>query len=92
MLTYPGTIALPESTLDFLLLQANRDHRRTWRKLPAREQALLVLAHLRNGDTYERLAAGFGVGVATAFRYIREAVGLLAALGRSLTGALWAVR
>ncbi|MFD6997889.1 transposase family protein [Streptomyces mirabilis] len=27
---------------------------------------MLVLAHLRNGDTYTRLAAGFQVGVATA--------------------------
>jgi len=32
-----------------------------------------VLAYLRNGDTYTRLAAGFSVGVATVFRCIREA-------------------
>lgn len=63
----------------------------TWRKLPARDQALLVLAHPRNGDTYQRLAAGFGVGVATVYRYVREAVALLAAAGRSLTAALWAL-
>jgi hypothetical protein len=37
-----------------------------------------VLAHLRNGDTYTRLAAGFGIGVATVYRYIREAIDLLA--------------
>jgi hypothetical protein len=48
-----------------------------------------VLAHLRNGDTYARLAAGFGVGVATVFRYVREAVDLLAARAPTLTGALW---
>jgi hypothetical protein len=34
------------------------------------------LAHLRNGDTYARLAAGFGIGTATVFRYIREALAL----------------
>jgi hypothetical protein len=38
-----------------------------------------VLAHLRNGDTYTRLAAGFGIGMATAYSYIREALELLAA-------------
>lgn len=91
MLTYPGTITLPESTLDFLagLLQANRERLGTWRKLPARDQALLVLAHLRNGDTYERLAASFKIGVATAHRYVHEAVTLLARRGRSLIAALW---
>jgi hypothetical protein len=29
-----------------------------WRKLAPGRQALLVLAHLRNGDTYTRLAGG----------------------------------
>jgi hypothetical protein len=32
-------------------------------------QALLALAHLRCGDTYARLAAGFGVGVGVATVY-----------------------
>lgn len=93
MLTYPGTITLPERTLTFLadLLQAHRARLRTWRKLPAHDQALLVLAHLRNGDTYTQLAAGFGIGLATVYRYVREAVALLAGLGRSLTAALWAL-
>ncbi len=62
-----------------------------WRKLPARDQALLVLAHLRNGDTYARLAAGFSIGVASIYRYIREAVDLLAAYAPSLTAAWWAL-
>ncbi len=93
MLTYPGTITLSERTLAFLadLLQAHRARLRTWRKLAAHDQALLVLAHLRNGDTYARLAAGFGLEVATVYRYVREAVALLAGLRRSLTAALWAL-
>lgn len=37
-------------------------------------QALLALAHLRNGHPYARLAAGFGIGTTTAYRYITEAV------------------
>lgn len=45
-----------------------------------RRQALPALAHLRCGDTYAQLAARFGIGTATAFRYIREAVDVLAAL------------
>lgn len=43
---------------------------------------------LRCGDTYARLAAGFGVGVATVYRYIREAADPLAALGPDLATAM----
>lgn len=82
MLTYPATISLSSSTLTYLS-RLLADHRKAirspWRRLPPSRQALLVLAHLRNGDTYQRLAAGFGIGVATVYRYIREAVDLLAA-------------
>lgn len=91
-MTYPGTIALSAAHLTHLagLLRRHQKLRRTrWRKLDPQRQALLVLAHLRNGDTYARLAAGFGVGVATVFRYVREAVDLLAASAPSLTAALW---
>src|SRR5215217_3198741 len=52
-----------------------------WRKLTCTRQALLVLAHLRCGDTYARLAARFGVGVATVYRYVTELVDLFAARG-----------
>nr|WP_162931000.1 transposase family protein [Streptomyces sporangiiformans] len=51
------------------------EHRRglgtRWRRLSAGRQALLVLAHLRNGHPYAQLAAEFGVGTATAYRYIK---------------------
>lgn len=59
-----------------------------WRRLTAGRQALLALAHLRCGDTYARLAAGFGVGIATVYRYIREAVEVLAALAPTLADAM----
>ncbi|MBO0885040.1 MAG: transposase family protein [Mycobacterium sp.] len=49
-----------------------------WRRSDPAGQALLVLAHLRTGDTYTRLAAGFGIGIATVYRYFREALDLLA--------------
>jgi len=38
-----------------------------WRKLNPGEQALLVLA-LHKGETFAELAAGFAVGVTTAWR------------------------
>jgi DDE superfamily endonuclease/Helix-turn-helix of DDE superfamily endonuclease len=91
-MTYPGTVRLSRAHLAHLasLLTV---HRKAigcrWRRLSPGRQALLVLAHLRNGDTYARLAAGFGIGVATVFRYISEAVDLLAAHAPTLTAALW---
>jgi Helix-turn-helix of DDE superfamily endonuclease len=50
-----------------------------WPKCNPGLQALLVLAHLRVGETFAALAAGFGIGMATAWRYVREAVARLAA-------------
>ncbi|WP_030557402.1 transposase family protein, partial [Streptomyces exfoliatus] len=58
------------------------------RGLTCGRQALLVLAHLRRGDTCARLAAGFRIGIATACRCIREAVDLLAALAPTLEQAM----
>jgi hypothetical protein len=90
--TYPGTLSLSRAHLTRLadLLRAHRAAIGSrWRKLSAGRQALLVLVHLRNGDTYARLAEGFEVGLATVWRYVREAVDLLAALAPSLTAALW---
>lgn len=59
-----------------------------WRRLTAGQQALLAVAHLRKGETYADLAAGFGIGTTTVFRYIREALGVLAALCPSLPQAM----
>ncbi|GAA0467060.1 hypothetical protein GCM10009544_31630 [Streptomyces stramineus] len=55
-----------------------------WRRITAGRQALLVLDHLRCGDTDAQLAAGFGIGTATVYRCIREAIEVLAALAPSL--------
>lgn len=60
-------------------LHARRRERGTcWQRLSADRQALHVLAHLRCGHTYAQLAAGFGVGTSTVYRYVVEAVDLLA--------------
>ena len=69
-----------------------RRHRRQTgsprRKLAPGRQALLVLADLRKGETFAELAAGFGVGTATAWRYVTEIVALLAARSPKLHQAL----
>jgi hypothetical protein len=92
VLSYRSTIPLSTATLQHAATVLRRHRARIgcrWRRLSCSRQALLVLAHLRNGDTYTRLAAGFRIGVATAWRYVREAVDLLAAHAPSLTAALW---
>jgi hypothetical protein len=36
------------------------------------DKPLLVLAHLRKGETYADLAHGFAIGTTTVYRYLRE--------------------
>ncbi|MFG3245034.1 IS5 family transposase [Streptomyces sp. NPDC048187] len=91
MLVYPSGVDVSSSTLRFLTarLRTSRRERGTrWRRLTCGRQALLTLAHLRCGHTYAQLATGFGVSVATAYRYIAEAVQALAALAPTLEQAL----
>jgi hypothetical protein len=95
LLSYPATIPLSTRSLNHLadLIRTHRHQRRSrWRRLDPGRQALLALAHLRNGDTLTRLAAGFDVGVATAWRYIREAITLLAATADDLQTAMSRIR
>jgi len=47
-----------------------------------------VLAYLRKGETFNDLAAGFGVGRTTAWRYVSETVELLAAKAPKLRKAV----
>lgn len=93
MLSYPAAVDLSSRTLRYAAGLLRR-HRQVigsrWRKLGCGRQALLVLAHLRCGDTYTRLAAGFGVGVgvATVYRYVTELVDLLARHAPDLAAAV----
>ncbi|MFD7132916.1 transposase family protein [Streptomyces sp. NPDC059894] len=88
MLVYPSGLDLSSSHLRFLAARL-RERRRAigsrWCRPSAGRQALLVLAHLRHGHPYTQLAAGFGIGTTTAYRY--EAVEVLAALAPSLAEA-----
>ena len=54
----------------------------------AGRQALLVVAYLREGETYAVLACGFGIGTCTVYRYLREALTLLAAMAPTLAQAI----
>lgn len=90
MLVYPSGLDLSSSILRFLSdpLNARRRERGTrWRRLPSDRQALLVLAHLRRRHTYPQLAAGFGVEVATVYRYVAKAVEILAVPAPDLAAA-----
>jgi len=91
MLFYPATLALSRQTLDYTAGIIRRHRKQIgspWRKLSPGQQALLVLAYLRKGETFAELAAGFGVGTATAWRYVTETVALLAARAPKLRQAL----
>lgn len=93
MLVYPSGMTLSTRHLRYAA-DALRAHRRArgtrWRILPVERQALMVLAHLRKGETYQDLALGFGVGVSTAYRYLREGLQVLAALASTLQEAIHA--
>jgi DNA-directed RNA polymerase specialized sigma24 family protein len=83
MLVHSSGVDVSSSALPLLAARL-REHRRAlgnrWRRLSAGRQALLALAHLRNGQSYAQLAAGFGIGTTTVYRYVSEAVELLGAL------------
>ena len=91
MLFYRAALPLSRTTLDYLAGVIRRHRKKIgscWRKVNPGQQALLVLAHLRNGETFAGLAAGFGVGTTTAWRYVHEAVALLAARAPKLDAVL----
>ena len=83
MLFYPAALPLSRQTLTYTAGIIRRHRKQIgspWRKLGPGQQALLVLAYLRKGETFAELAAGFGVGTATAWRYVTETVALQARL------------
>jgi hypothetical protein len=91
VLFYPAALPLSSQTLNYTAGVIRR-HRwqigSCWRKLNPGRQALLVLVYLRKGETFAELAAGFGVGIATAWRYVSETVALLADRSPKLPRAL----
>jgi hypothetical protein len=91
MLFYRAALPLSRRTLTYVFGIIRRHLASIgsrWRKLNPGQQAMLVLAYLRKGETFAELAAGFGVGVATAWRYVDEVVALLAARAPKLRKAV----
>jgi DDE superfamily endonuclease/Helix-turn-helix of DDE superfamily endonuclease len=91
MLFYRAALPLSSRTLTFVAGLIRR-HRAAigspWRTLNPARQALLVLVYLRKGETFAELAAGFGVGTSTAWRYVNETTALLAARAPRLRTAV----
>ena len=91
MLFYRAALPLSSRTLTYVSGIIRR-HRAaigsSWRALNPGQQALLVLVYLRKGETFAEIAAGFGVGTATAWRYVNETAGLLAARAPKLRTAV----
>src|SRR5690348_2969732 len=78
MLFYRAALPLSSRTLNYTAGVIRRHLKAIgscWRKLSPGRQALLVLAYLRKGGTFAELAAGFGIGTATAWRYVTETRG-----------------
>src|SRR4249920_4171730 len=91
MLFYPAALPLSRQPLTYTAGVIRRHRKQVgspWRKLNPGRQALLVLAYLRKGETFAELAAGFGVGTTTAWRYVTETIALLAARSPKLRRAL----
>src|ERR1051326_3341986 len=95
MLFYRAALPLSAQTLAYVAGVIRRHRKKigsSWRKLNPGRQALLGLVHLRKGETFADLAAGFAVGTATAWRYARETTTLLAGRAPKLRGALAAAK
>ena len=70
------------------LIQAATPRRGRPRVLTPEQQAAATLAFLRYGWTFQQVADGFAIGVATAYRYVNQAVTLLAGTARTLRAGL----
>jgi hypothetical protein len=95
VLSYPSAMSVSSPALTTLaqVLRQHRNQRATRRrKLSAGRQALLVMAYLRKGETYNDLACGFNIGTSTVYRYLREALALLAAMAPTLDQAIEVAR
>ncbi|MCC3761734.1 transposase family protein [Glycomyces sp. TRM65418] len=91
MLLFQAALPLSTRTLNFTA-RLIRAHRRTirsrWRAIDPGQQALLAVAYLHQGHSYEQLAPAFGISRATAARYLNEVIDLLAAHAPRLRAGL----
>ncbi|MDO3651391.1 transposase family protein, partial [Nocardia mangyaensis] len=93
MIAYPAMLDVPRELVDFMsgLLHTERVARGTRRRsraLTCWKQALFVLVWFRKRDDLTVLGAGFGISRATSYRYLTEAITVLAAHAPDLHEAL----
>ncbi|WP_367141261.1 MULTISPECIES: transposase family protein [Streptomyces] len=91
MVPYSSTVDVSHELVEhvsWLIHARRRELNSRWRRLGCFKQALLVLAHLRKNETFAQVAGGFGVSVATAWRYVDETLEVLAAWAPGLREAL----
>jgi len=82
MLFCPAALPLSGQAVGYaagIIGRHRRDTGSCWRRLSPGRRALLVLACMQRGGTFAGLAAGSGIGTATAWRYIAQTVALVAA-------------
>jgi len=93
LIQYRAMLDVPRELVVYLarLLAAERRARGTrkgTRALTCLRQALMVLVWFRKGEDKALLGAGFGVSRATAYRYVAEAITVLAVQVPDLHSAL----
>lgn len=93
--TYTAVLPIRQSTVSFVsgLLAAERARRGTRqgrRVLGCYRQAVLVLRWFLDGTRVAQLAVDHTISTSTAYRYLHEAIAVLAAAAPSLHGALLA--
>jgi hypothetical protein len=93
VIAYSAMLDVPRELVDHLsgLLATERKTRGTRRRsraLTCWKQALFVLVWFRKREDLTTLGAGFGISRATAYRYLAEAITVLAALAPDLHEAL----
>ena len=93
MITYPAMLDVPTELVAFLaeLLAAERVARGTrtdTRALSCTDQAVFALVWFRESRDIPLIGKGLGISQATAYRYLDEAVGVLAARAPDLHEAL----
>ena len=93
MVSYRVMLDVPRELIWFVsgLLASHRREigtRKGTRRLGCYKQALFALAWFRDKGDIRRLGAGFGLPQSTAYRYLEEVTGVLAARAPGLAGAL----
>ncbi|WP_328623203.1 transposase family protein [Streptomyces sp. NBC_00354] len=88
MFSYPAACGIDEELLELVTIVIVAGKTGGRRKLRPYDQARCALVYLRKHDTLEQIAAGFGIGVATAWRYVNDTIERLAAFAPTLTEAL----